>query len=84
MKIKNAKLYSIGFHDETSYLIDFNNFSDAVWSGCNNYNYSQKNVDTVDADYIEDPYYYSTGSPSRKNKGTHTYVSLYLLLYKYK
>ncbi|KAF2878646.1 hypothetical protein ILUMI_27523, partial [Ignelater luminosus] len=44
--------------------------SQNMWSGCNsNYNYNQQNVDNVDADYIQDPYYYNTQSPSRKMKG---------------
>ncbi|KAF5304323.1 hypothetical protein FQA39_LY09702 [Lamprigera yunnana] len=44
--------------------------SSNTWSGCDNYNYNQKNLDRVDADYIEDPYYYNTETSPRKHKAS--------------
>ncbi|KAF5272305.1 hypothetical protein FQR65_LT04963 [Abscondita terminalis] len=44
--------------------------SQNAWDGYNNYNYNQQNLDRVDADYIDDPYYYNTESSPRKQKAS--------------
>ncbi|KAK4880863.1 hypothetical protein RN001_004182 [Aquatica leii] len=56
-----------------------NETSQTSWGGCNNYNYNQQNLDRVDADFIEDPYYYNTETSPRKQKEVERYIGACLI-----